>query len=104
MIVEVEHWKSDADGEFSEDTLRKKIESRGYSVSRYVYSPGVYFPDHTHGFGKIDGVVSGRFRMTMGGVSVVLKAGDCMFVPAGEIHSAEVVGNESVVSLDGSRK
>ena len=41
--------------------------------------------------------------MTMAGQSVVLKAGDCLAVPKGELHSAEVVGNEPVVSLDAVR-
>jgi quercetin dioxygenase-like cupin family protein len=33
--------------------------------------------------------------------SVVLKAGDFIHVPAGAEHSAEVIGGEAVVSLDG---
>jgi mannose-6-phosphate isomerase-like protein (cupin superfamily) len=36
----------------------------------------------------------------MGGNSVILEAGDALAIPKGEIHSAEVVGSESVVSLD----
>jgi mannose-6-phosphate isomerase-like protein (cupin superfamily) len=31
---------------------------------------------------------------------VVLEAGDCLVVPGGVVHSAEVVGDEPVVSLD----
>ena len=49
---------------------------------------------------KIDGVLSGRFRMEMFGDSVVLQAGDLLVVPRGTVHSAEVVGNEVVMSLD----
>ena len=66
----------------------------------YVYPPGTYFPDHTHEVDKIDGVLSGQFRMTMYGQSLVLKAGDCLSVPHGVMHSAEVVGSEPVISLD----
>lgn len=99
----VEHWDDEVDGPFSEAALRRKLEARGYSVSRYVYSPGTYFPDHTHGVDKIDGVVSGRFRMTMGGAALILEAGDCLAVPSGAVHSAEVVGDEPVVSLDAVR-
>ncbi|MFQ5458900.1 MAG: cupin domain-containing protein, partial [Myxococcota bacterium] len=47
---------------------------------------------------------SGRFRMTMNGASVVLGAGDCLAVPRGTVHSAEVVGDEPVVSLDAIRE
>ncbi|MEC4986187.1 MAG: cupin domain-containing protein [Oscillatoria sp. PMC 1068.18] len=101
--MQVEHWNEQQDGSFSESALRKKLEQRGYRVSRYVYSPGMCFPDHTHPLAKIDAVVSGRFRMTMQGKTVILEAGDCLKVSCGEVHSAEVVGNQPVVSLDGTK-
>ncbi len=101
--MQVEHWEPDADGELTEENLRRKIEGRGYRVSRYVYPPGTYFPPHDHAVDKIDGVLSGRFRMVMGGQSVILESGDCLHVPRGAVHSAEVVGSEPVVSLDAVR-
>ena len=101
--MSVEHWDDKRDGPMTEDALREKLESRGYRVSRYVYAPGTYFPDHTHDVDKIDAVVSGRFRMGMEGEEVVLEAGDMLGVPRGTMHSAEVVGDESVVSLDAVR-
>ena len=42
-----EAWKSEW-GEPSEARLREKLEAEGYSVARYEYAPGTYFPDHTH--------------------------------------------------------
>jgi quercetin dioxygenase-like cupin family protein len=104
METSVEHWDSAKDGELNEANLRAKLEAHGYSVHRYVYAPGTYFPDHTHGIDKIDGVLSGRFKMTMGGQELILEAGDCLAVPAGAVHSAEVIGNESVISLDVTKK
>jgi mannose-6-phosphate isomerase-like protein (cupin superfamily) len=94
----VEHWDSDQDGPLSEAALRRKLEARGYQVTRYVYPPGTIFPAHSHGVDKIDAVVSGQFQMSMQGKSVVLDAGDCLAVPRGEIHSAEVVGDQQLVS------
>ncbi len=99
--MEVEHWDSDADGPLSEQALREKLERRGFRTTRYVYPPGTRFPDHSHEVDKMDAVFAGRFRMTMGAQSVVLEAGDCLYVPRGAVHSAEVVGGEPVVSLDG---
>ena len=101
--MEVEKWDPQNDGPFSEQALRRKLERQGYHVSRYVYPPGTYFPDHTHGIDKIDAVVSGRFRMTVKSLEVILEAGDCLAVPRGTVHSAEVVGHESVVSLDATK-
>ncbi len=96
-------WNSERDGAPTEQALRRKLESMGYRVARYVYPPGTYFPDHTHGVDKIDAVVSGRFRLTLEGESFVLEAGDAIEVPRGAVHSAEVVGDEAVVSLDAVR-
>ena len=45
-------------------------------------------------------VLAGQFRITMGGKSVVLGPGDAVEVPRGAEHSAEVIGDETVVSLD----
>jgi len=98
-----EKWNDKKDGPLSEQSMRKKLEELGYSVCRYVYSPGTRFPDHSHVVDKIDGILSGRFRMIMGGMEVILEAGDCLHVPRGTVHSAEVVGNESVVSLDSTK-
>eukprot|EP00058_Branchiostoma_floridae_P005232 XP_002590720.1 hypothetical protein BRAFLDRAFT_89526 [Branchiostoma floridae] len=104
MSVNVHHWNSSADGQLAEAAMRKKIEAQGFRVTKYVYPPGTYFPDHTHTVDKIDGVVSGRFRMTMYGQEAVLGPGDWLEVPRGAVHSAEVVGQEAVVSLDATRK
>jgi|GEM_PF-260956 len=103
LNVKVEKWNKELAGPLNENALRQKLEKRGYSVSRYVYSPGTYFPDHTHTIDKIDAVLSGRLKMTMEGKSIVLQAGDCLAVPRGIVHSAEVVGSEPVVSLDATK-
>ena len=93
-------WDSSVDGVLNEGSLRRKLEDRGYRVSSYTYSPGTYFSDHKHGQSKIDAVLSGTFRMGMYGEFVDLGPGDWIEVPAGATHSAEVIGNEPVVSLD----
>jgi quercetin dioxygenase-like cupin family protein len=98
--MQVNHWNDKPDGSLTESNLRAKLERLGFSVSRYVYPPGTYFPPHTHSVEKMDAVVSGTFRITMAGEKVDLGPGDAVVVPGGAEHSAEVIGNESVVSLD----
>lgn len=101
--MKVEHWRPDVDGPLSEHAMRRKLEQRGYCVTRYTYSPGTSFPEHTHSIDKIDAVLAGRFRMSMHGQAVILEPGDCLAVPRGTPHAAEVVGEEPVVSLDATR-
>jgi mannose-6-phosphate isomerase-like protein (cupin superfamily) len=101
--MKVERWDPARDGPLTERALREKLAARGYDVSRTVYPPRTVFPDHRHDIDKIDGVLSGRFRMTMHGRAVILEAGDCLAVPKGTVHSAEVVGDEPVVSLDATK-
>lgn len=98
--MEIERWDPERDGPLSEAAMRRKLEARGYVVSKYIYPPGTYFSPHTHEVDKIDGVLSGRFRLSMEGQSVILEAGDMLAVPRGVVHEAEVVGSEPVVSLD----
>ena len=94
-------WNDATEGQLTEKALRAKLERLGYSVTRYVYPPGTVFPDHSHGADKMDAVLSGRFRIVLAGHEMVLEAGDMVAVPAGAVHSAQVIGNEPVVSLDG---
>ncbi|MFQ5932764.1 MAG: cupin domain-containing protein, partial [Nitrospiraceae bacterium] len=86
--MDVEKWDTERDGPLSEKAMRQRLEQRGYRVTRYIYPPGTIFPEHTHGVDKIDGVLSGRFRMTMEGQETILEAGDCLTVPRGAVHSA----------------
>jgi quercetin dioxygenase-like cupin family protein len=96
----IEHWDPKIDSELSEANMRAKLEARGYIVNKYAYPSGTYFPDHSHEIDKIDGILSGKFRLTIQGQSLILRAGDCLAVPRGVVHSAEVVGSEPAVCLD----
>ncbi len=58
------------------------------------------FDFHKHSVNKIDAVVSGSVRLSMDGQTIDLVAGDALWVPAGAIHRAEVIGDAPVVSLD----
>ncbi len=98
--MDLQHWNETQEGPLSEAAMTDKLVQQGYRVTRYVYPPGTCFLPHTHDVDKIDGVLSGRFRMTMEGQTVILEAGDCLAVPRGVVHSAEVVGEEPVISFD----
>ena len=102
--MSVHRWDPQTDGELSEKTLRRKLEAQGYSVTRYVYPPGTHFPEHTHGVDKIDAVVSGQFEIAVEGAPAILGPGDWIAVPRGVRHTATVIGNSPVISLDAVKK
>ncbi|OFV99762.1 MAG: hypothetical protein A3H28_07525 [Acidobacteria bacterium RIFCSPLOWO2_02_FULL_61_28] len=83
--------------------MRQRLEAEGYAVSKYHYNPGTYFPPHTHAVHKKDTVLRGRLKIGWDSSSVILEPGDMIEIPAGFSHSAEVVGEETVVSLDATR-
>ena len=101
--MEVEHWNENW-GVLNEQNMKKKLENDGFLVVVYTYLPGTYFPEHTHSIDKIDTVISGQFRMTAMGKKFILGPGDMLLVPANTVHTAEVIGENPVVSLDATKK
>lgn len=102
--MQVRRWNTAADGPLTEAALRQKLEALGYVVARYEYPAGSRFPDHAHDVDKIDAVVSGRFRVVVAGHTAQLGPGDWVEVPGGRRHTATVIGDEPVVSLDAIRR
>ena len=98
--MSVEHWEEGKEGPFSEQALRKNLQARGFHVTRYVYPPGTFFPEHAHSTDKMDAVISGQFRIKTKNSDLILEKGDALSVPRGTLHSAEVIGDEPVISLD----
>lgn len=102
--MQIRRWNAASDGPLTEPALRARLEQLGYLVARYEYPAGTRFPEHVHDVDKIDAVVSGRFRLVVGGHTVELGPGDWVEVPRGRRHTATVVGDETVVSLDAIRR
>ena len=101
--MRLEHWDR-ADGPPTEAAMCAKLAARGYRCTVYVYPPGTFFSEHTHDVDKIDAVLSGRFRLVVAGHLAVLGPGDWIEVPRGVRHSATVMGDEPVVSLDATKR
>jgi len=101
--VQIESWNRLRDGPLNERSLRSRLEHRGFSCTTYVYPPGTCFPVHDHAMDKIDAVLAGYFRISMAGQDFDLGPGDALFVPRGMQHSARVLGNVAVKSIDAVR-
>jgi len=100
--VRLERWDA-ADGPLTERRMMRLLEREGYEVAAWTYREGTVFSEHAHAQDKCDAVLEGTLRITVGGESWDLQAGDRLYLPAGKRHSAEVVGRGTVLSLDGTR-
>jgi quercetin dioxygenase-like cupin family protein len=95
---------SPAEGTPDAARVSAKMASLGYAVTRYTYPPGAAFPDHEHAFDKCSSVLEGHFEITVGARAWTLAPGDLLFIPAGVVHAARVIGGAAVTSLDGVRR
>ncbi len=59
---------------------------------------------HTHDFDEYMLVVQGRYTLIVGGVRIVLNAGDEFFIPQGTAHAGEVVGGTRTIHAFGGRR
>lgn len=98
----LERWHP-ADGPLTERRLMRLMELEGYDVLVYTYRAGTVFSEHEHGQEKCDAVLEGVLRITVGDRVFDLSKGDRLYLPAGTRHAAQVVGEKTVVSLDGTR-
>lgn len=101
MSLRLERWNA-ADGPLTEKRLMRLMEFEGYDVLVYTYRAGTVFPEHEHAQAKCDAVLEGVLRVTADGQTFDLRHGDRVYVPAGTRHTAEVIGEKTVVSLDGT--
>ena len=99
--VRLERWTA-ADGLLSEKRMMRLLEFEGYDVLVYTYRPGTVFPEHEHTQAKCDAVLAGTLRVTVLEKAWDLGPGDRLYLPAGTRHAAEVVGGDTVLSLDGT--
>jgi quercetin dioxygenase-like cupin family protein len=98
----ITHWPADA-GQVTINKIRARLEQEGLYPSRFDMVPGDSYGDHSHPEAEIRWVVSGRMRLCIGGEELILTPGDRLDLAAGVVHSADVVGDEVVVTVCASR-
>jgi quercetin dioxygenase-like cupin family protein len=115
--VTVTHWPANA-GQVTINKVRARLEQEGLTPYRFDMMPGDAYGDHAHPEAEIRWVVSGRMRIMVregarlgapgaGGCEhdeeIILEPGDRLDLAANVVHSADVFGDEAVVTLCASR-
>ncbi len=67
-------------------------------VARITMKKGCLVPEHSHHNEQISQVLSGSLRFLMEGKEIVLKPGECLFIPPHVPHSAEAL--EDSLAID----
>jgi len=63
------------------------------------FGPHAAFPKHSHPGVEIAYVLEGTMEYELNGKTVVLKAGDALYIPAGTVHSARNLGTSNASEL-----
>lgn len=125
--VTVTRWPAEA-GQVTINKIRARMEQEGLSPSRFDMVPGDSYPDHSHPDAEVRWVVSGNMRVKIregarGGTrcsqlqrvvspgaggceykeEIILRPGDRLELAPNVVHSADVAGDEVVVTLGASR-
>jgi quercetin dioxygenase-like cupin family protein len=84
------------------DLQRHDLSAPGWEAIqvRVDIEPGMAFPKHTHPGEEIIYVLKGSLQYEVEGKPpATLKAGDVLFIPAGTVHAAKNVGNDTASEL-----
>jgi quercetin dioxygenase-like cupin family protein len=100
--ITLTRWQESA-GQITINKIRARLEQEGLSPTRFEMVPGDVYGNHAHPEAEIRWVVSGRMRIVVGYDEIILEPGDRLDLAANVVHSADVVGEEVVVTLCASR-
>jgi quercetin dioxygenase-like cupin family protein len=67
----------------------KFIHGDRMSVVYWKIQKGALLPEHNHDHEQITSIISGDFKLTVGGSTKILKAGDVAVIPSNTLHSGE---------------
>ena len=91
-MLQVQRWDADRDGVMTASRLRRRFEAQGLWVSEASFQPGDGHPSTAPAHDQLHVVLSGLMKVTIDGDSVVLGAGDTLFVPRGTDSVLEAIG------------
>jgi quercetin dioxygenase-like cupin family protein len=97
-MLQVQRWDAARDGVLTASRVRQRFEAQGLWVSEGRFQPGAVHRAPAVGHDALQIVLCGLLKVTIAGDSVILAAGDTLFVPRGTETVLEVVGGTSVMA------
>jgi len=97
--LRVERWDSPRDGPLHEQSLLQKLLVWGYDTTKLLLRPGTKVDPEIATEEKILAIASGELKLEVEGHTMIVKPGDCVFIPQGVEMSLEVVGERPVLKF-----
>jgi mannose-6-phosphate isomerase-like protein (cupin superfamily) len=104
LLMRVERWDTHRDGALSEHALRHKLRALGYDPLPRPHPAGAIASARVHRRDRLAAVLAGLLKVTIDGESVILTAGDLVFIPAGAPRRVDAVGTSPVHCLEAVRR
>ena len=98
--IHVLRWDPRLDGPFTESAVQHKLEALGYEPRPRSNPADAIVSARIHQRDRAAAVVAGMLKVTMDNQSVILTAGDIVFVPAGAPRRIEAVGTSAVICVE----
>jgi mannose-6-phosphate isomerase-like protein (cupin superfamily) len=93
-------WDQRLDGLFTETAVQQKLEALGYEPLPRSNPAGAIVSARVHRRERAAAVLAGLLKVTIDDQSVILTAGDIVFVPSGAPRRIEAVGTSPVLCLE----
>ena len=100
--MKVSKWDAKKDGPITEESMGRKLRSKGYQYLQHAYEAGTVLQEHAHAEPRKCAIIDGELKVTMSNSEATLKAGDILDVPVGVEHTEAVVGSKPVHILEGA--
>lgn len=100
MCASLYRWAEMPKEQVSERFGRKFIAGQNTMVCWLELKPGCVVPEHNHESEQVSYVVEGTLRFRVAGEEFLVEAGSALLIPPHTPHSAEVVGEGTVIDLD----
>jgi quercetin dioxygenase-like cupin family protein len=85
--------------------LRRTLHSERVTLAEYTFEPGASFPLHRHAQEQVTLVEAGEVRLTAGGATQTLAAGDWSVLPGGVEHGITAgAGGARIVAILSPRR
>jgi quercetin dioxygenase-like cupin family protein len=91
-------WSSQTAEQLSPKITRQYVSQPGMTLAQFKLTKGAHVPQHSHINAQITNVFQGVLRFHMEGKSILVRAGETLFIPPNEPH--EVFVDEDAVVLD----